>query len=64
MNKRRRFKAKRVRRWFGGARANRPTFDYQTCARCGDYVMACTCLEEDEADAVDDEVGNWPPWAP
>lgn len=52
MNKRRRFKAKARRKFFNGVRGvkwagwNPP---YQVCTRCGDYIMACTCWEEDEA---------------
>jgi len=49
MNKRRRYQAKRRRRWFAGVRSGmlRALPEYQTCPRCGDYFMACTCWEED-----------------
>lgn len=46
MNKRRRFKAKAIRRWFGGVRAKRFGFVYPTCVICGEYLMACTCNVE------------------
>lgn len=44
MNKRRRYKAKRRRTWERWSREFHS--EYPTCSRCGDYIMACTCLEE------------------
>lgn len=51
MNKRRRFKAKRIRKWFNGVRSGKHyPVEYVICDGCGDYIMACTCFENHEYD--------------